>query len=361
MDSIKKLFLIFLSLSVLALSGCASIGPKTVTRDRFDYVGALGDSWKQQMLLNMVKIRYFDTPIFLEVASVINSYSLETGVNVYGQLAAEDKSADTNVGMGGQGTFTDRPTITYTPLSGEKFARNLMKPLPPLAILSLIQAGYPIDLILKVSVHSINGVRNRFGGLERSRAADPEFYPLLEGMRRIQDAGAVGLRFQKTNEMEGVMVSFRGKVDLSVQEDITFVRKTLGLDLSVSEFRVVYGSQAQDDQELAILTRSMIEIIVDLGSYIDVPAVHVREKRVNATMPVKTVEGVGVPPLIMIHSSTDKPDDAFIDVPYRKYWFWIDDRDLKSKALFSFLMFIFSLTETGGKEGAPVVTISAGG
>jgi hypothetical protein len=38
------------------------------------------------------------------------------------------------------------------------------------------------------------------------------------------------MRIQKTNEMEGVVMSFRGKVDKSVEEDILFVRKTLGLD-----------------------------------------------------------------------------------------------------------------------------------
>jgi hypothetical protein len=44
-------------------------------------------------------------------------------------------------------------------------------------------------------------------------------------------------------------------------------------------------------------------------------------------------------------------------VPYRGYWFWIDDHVMGSKRLFTFLMFIFTLVETGGKEGAPVLTI----
>jgi hypothetical protein len=236
-----------------------------------------------------------------------------------------------------------------------------MKPIPPPAILSLIQAGYPIDLILRICVHTVNGVRNRYGGSARARAADPEFYPLLERMRRIQDSGAIGLRVQKTDEMEGVVMSFRGKVDPAVQEDILFVRKTLGLDPSASDISVVYGSVAKDDKELALLTRSILEIIIDLASYIDVPSAHVEEKRVNPTMAGETVNGVPVPPLIRIHSSTDKPADAFIAVPYRYHWFWIDDRDYRSKALFSFLMFIFSLTETGGaKEGAPIITVPTG-
>jgi len=361
MDFTKRLTLGACSLSLLCFIGCGTIGPHSVGRDRFDYTGAIGDSWKEQMLINTVKMRYGDTPVFLDVASVISQYQAVAQANLGLTWAHPVTSAATNTQSVGAGAaYAERPTITYMPLSGEKFARSLMKPLPPPAILSLIQGGYPIDLVLRVCVHSVNGVRNRFGGAARARPADPEFYPLLEALRRIQNSGAIGLRVQKTNEMEGVLLSFRGKVEPSVQEDILFVRKTLGLDPSAGEVKVAYGSVAKDDKELALLTRSMLEILIDLASYIEVPAVHVEEKRVNPTMPEETVQGVPVPPLIRIHSSTDRPGDAFIAVPYRDRWFWIDDRDLRSKMLFSFLMFVFSLTETGGKEGAPIITVPAG-
>ena len=246
------------------------------------------------------------------------------------------------------------------PLSGDKFTRTFMKPIPPPALLSLIQAGYPIDLVLRFCVHSVNGIRNRYGGSARARHADPEFYPLLERLRRIQDSGAIGLRVEKTGETEGVLMSFRGKVDASTQEDIDYVRKTLGLDPAGDEFRIAYGSIAKDGRELAILTRSVLEILVDSASCIEVPATHVEEKRVNPTLPEDTVEGAPVPPLIRIHSSRFLPGDAFLAVPYRNHWFWIDDRDQRSKSLFSFIMFIFSLTDTEGKEGAPIITVPAG-
>jgi hypothetical protein len=103
-----------------------------------------------------------------------------------------------------------------------------------------------------------------------------------------------------------------------------------------------------------------LEILTDLASYIDVPSIHVTEKRVNPSIKDEPVGGVPVPPLIRVYSSPQKPTDVFVSVPYRDHWFWIDDKDLSSKRLFSFLMFIFTLTETGGKEGAPIVTIPAG-
>jgi hypothetical protein len=361
MDFVKRLTLTTLSLSLFVVWGCAGIGPRTVVHDRFDYAGAMGDSWKEQMLVNTVKLRYGDTPVFLDIASVINQYSVESQVDLRLSWVNPVVQAGTNTqSTGGTVRYVDRPTITYIPLSGEKFTRSLIKPIPPPAILSLIQGGYPIDLVLRVCVHSVNGVRNRYGGSARARAADPEFYPLLESLRRIQDSGAIGLRVQKTNEMEGLLMSFRGKVDAPVDEDIQFVRKILGLDPAAGEFKIAYGSIAKDDKEIAILSRSMLEIIIDLASTIEVPAVHVEEKRVNPTMPEETAQGASVPPLIRIHSSSDKPSDAFIAVPYRNNWFWIDDRDLRSKSLFTFLMFIFSLTETGGKEGAPIITVPAG-
>ena len=61
--------------------------------------------------------------------------------------------------------------------------------------------------------------------------------------------------------------------------------------------------------------------------------------------------------MIRIQSSSEKPDDAFVSVPYRNSYFWIDDRDLMSKKIFSFLMFVFTLVETGDKGTAPIVTI----
>ena len=342
------------------LCGCGGFGPGTVKHDRFDYTEALSTSWKQQMLANMVKLRYGDTPVFLDVASVINQYSIETQVDLRLTWMNPVVSLGDSQSTGGSARYTDKPTITYTPLNGERFARSLMKPIPPPAVLSLVQAGYPIDLVLRTCVHSVNGIRNRYGGAARARPADPEFYPLLERLRRMQDSGALGMRVQKTSETEGIVLTFRGKVDPALDEDVKFVRKTLGLSLDAQEFQVAYGSIAKDDHEIAILSRSMLEIIIDMASNIEVPESHVKEHRVNATMAPEFLGETQVPPLIRVVSASRKPQDSFIAVPYRDHWYWIEDTDLRSKSIFTFMMFVFSLTETEGREGAPIVTIPAG-
>lgn len=114
-------------LALLAVTACRSIGPDSVPRDRVDYSNALADSWKDQIVLNIVRLRYGDTPTFLDVSSVISAYTRQVATQATGAVnigVPEDSTvtpnASTNLSAGG--SFNDRPTISYTPLTGRKFA-----------------------------------------------------------------------------------------------------------------------------------------------------------------------------------------------------------------------------------------------
>jgi hypothetical protein len=117
-------------MTILLSAGCAGFGPSTVNRDRFDYTEAISDSWKHQMLLNMIKIRYGDAPVFLDVSSVIGQYQITGQFNLGGTF--NNNPWSTSQLLGGSGTYVDRPTITYSPILGDKFARSQMAPIPPL-------------------------------------------------------------------------------------------------------------------------------------------------------------------------------------------------------------------------------------
>jgi hypothetical protein len=62
-------------------------------------------------------------------------------------------------------------------------------------------------------------------------------------------------------------------------------------------------------------------------------------------------------PLIHIHSSSERPLDDHGAVFYRDRWFWVDDRDLRSKRVFLFLMIFSALSETRAVPQVPIVTI----
>ena len=112
-------------ISVLLFAGCTGIGPPTVDRDRFDYVSAISESWKRQTLLNLIKVRYLDAPVFMDVASVISQYALEGEIEM--GFAWNDANSQT---LGGSATYPDRPPISYAPLMGANYARSLLWPIP---------------------------------------------------------------------------------------------------------------------------------------------------------------------------------------------------------------------------------------
>ena len=364
--SIKAAAAIVLPVIVSLTAGCA-IGPGTIVRDRFDYSAAVADSWKSQMMLNLVRLRYGDTGVFLDVGQIVSGYTVESTVsasaawNIFGFSIPHPNVPNNVVAAGVAGRFTDRPTITYTPLMGERFARSMMTPVPPAAVLSLIQAGYPVDLVLRLMVSVVNGLDNRYGGDLRTRPAEPEFLELIERLRRVQLSGAIGTRVRRSENQEmATLLTFRQKVEPGVAADTLGIRKLLGLDPGASEFRVVYGSLAASDKEIAMLTRSTLEILVDLSSFIAVPEAHVTEQRVTPMAEPERGPSGPLRPLLQIKTSPARPADAFVAVPYRDHWFWIDDRDMPSKRMFSFIMFIFTLVEPGSKEAPPILTIPAG-
>ena len=353
----RRIGLLFAFLGSALVAGCAGIGPPTVPRDRFDYIQAISDSWKRQMLQNLLKIRYADAPIFLDVTSVINAYGLDTNLGAGGQIARPGRG-DVFATFGAGVAYGDKPTITYTPLSGDKFARSLMTPLPVSGILLLLQSGYSADAVLRVCASSINGLDNARGSRGDFQDGDPQFAELIAAMHEAQNKDMLGIRQKSPKERETAMLFFRAPPS-GDPGTLRTIRTLLGLDPKVTEFDVVYGSFPSSKTEIAIVTRSTLQVMAEFASYIDVPAADVAEGRVYA--PPRSAEGLRLfPPLLRVHGGETAPADAFTAVRYRNQWFWIDDRDVPSKTALSVLMLLFSLTETGGAQtGAPVVTVPA--
>ena len=351
--------------TLLVLPACATIGAGSVRRDSLDYSEALGKAWKEQTLLNVVKLRYADTPVFLEVSSVISSYQLQSQVNVLGSLSYNltpglPDTAGRGATVGGSGTYTDKPTITYTPLQGDKFTRELLRPIPPSAIFQLIQAGYAVDPFFQLTVRAINGVYNRSSRGTGTRDADPEFYQLLDALRRLQLSEAIDFRLDKRGAEDASIISFRSnRFTPAVEQDLLFVRKVLGLSQKPGELHLTFGAVPRNDTELAVLTRSMLEILIELSARIEVPEADVQAGKAFPVPPSRSESGLRDQPMVKIHSGAKPPADAFVAVSYSDHWFWIDNSDFRSKAVFSFLLLLTSLAQTGVTPQAPVITVPA--
>ena len=75
---------------LLLMASCSSMGPKTIPRDQFDYGNSIAGAAREQILANIVGLRYVEAPLFVNVSSVINQYGLE------GEVAL-DAGANTSI------------------------------------------------------------------------------------------------------------------------------------------------------------------------------------------------------------------------------------------------------------------------
>jgi hypothetical protein len=339
----------------IVLTACGSLGPKTLDKDQLDYGDSIGNNWKNQMLANIVKLRYVDMPVFVDVGSIVSGYTLETQVS--GRLGWGDSlTGGDSQGLGAGGRYTDRPTITYMPKTGDDYLRSLLEPVEPRNLLALVQAGYNAELLFTWAVEAINGVHNYSVMAGQIKQADPEFTEFTGLLRELQIAGAVG---------------FEIDTDPNTEEDVIFVMRKLGLPDSVIEknrragriigltperdrYRVIYAPFRTDEETLSMQTRSVLQTLLVMAGFVEVP----EEKKSHAA-PGFELGGSAARPF-RVYSGKEKPDDSFSAIKYQGYWYWIENSDINSKAVFSLMLFLTTLTNRASGDQGPVLTIPTG-
>lgn len=236
-----------------------------------------------------------------------------------------------------------------------------MTPIPPKAIMFLMQSGWAADLILPLTTSSINGLQSKMAAGVNQREGSQDYYRVVSLLRDIQKSGAVGMRLlkNKTGQDSTILFFYDQKISAETKNLLKEVNALLGLKKGTREIKVSYGSVAKDKQEIAMLTNSLLQIMITLATQVNVPDKHINSGQTIASLEMIDKNGKDWK-ILNIEHSPERPEYAFTAVKYRDYWFWIDDRDFKSKRAFAFLMVIFSLTETGGTDGLPLVTIPAG-
>lgn len=319
---------------------CSSIGPARMGVDRDAYLQHLRQTDKQQLLANIVGMHKGDAPVFLTVTSVISQYTRESSLE---GRAAVNPAVDSDAGsIAGAITLRETPTITYTPLAGESLAKSVLAPMSPAALMGMVQSGWAIDSLFRVAVRSINGIRNSAQSPIFFQQSDDDFERVLDALRRLQASSALSIRVHQQEHSFTAQARLRPQLTDSERADLAFLQRTLGVSPGPEDISIAFGEYAQGSRELAISTRSVFEVIAELGAALSEDAPR-----------------QALPPIV-IHHAAKPARDAYVSIRYGDGWYWIDGGDTRSQQNFMIAQVLMYLTQSGQAPGAPLLTVPAG-
>jgi hypothetical protein len=360
-------------LASLAMAGCTNFGAQQVPADQFDYNKAIARSMQEQMLLNIIRLHYFEAPVFLAVSSVLTQYAWQGSVGVAGQQGfsiGQGLQAPSFVGGTASAIFSERPTITFLPVEGDDFSRRLMTPIPLDFVFALSEAGYPTDLLYRTGIGRINDVMNMAAGVpapgdvERDLQARLEaenlarFQNLISIILKLQLYGAIEAQRRGDDEKAQRFLVIKGNGDREVAALVDEFRKMLNLDPARDAFRITDRRMGRAADEITVQTRSVLQIMAFLSKGIATPPEHWQQARLVGAEAIAEDAGKGVP--FRVRSSTEPPNDGFVAAEYNGYWFSIANTDIESKRAFNLLIYLFRLLAPEKAASAPVLTLPSG-
>jgi len=355
-------------MAIVGLTGCATgIGPKRVAVEHNQYNQHMARSMNEQMLLNLVRLRYDDPPLFLELGTIVAQYTLEGRASAGGVIGVGGADTESSLGVGV--TYAERPTVTYTPLRGDEFANRVLSSISPETIVLLSQSGWSIERLLLLCVQRINGIENAVTATGPTPMRAPEFerFQRFAAMaRRLQLAGLFNASLDVEPKENVTRLTLTGSIDPDSphRSEMDSFRRMLGLTPDRNQFRLTGSAINLEPDEIAVNGRSMLGVLFFLSQAVEPPERDVRDGVVAVTRdengdPFDWSRVTGK--VMRIRSGDKRPDRAFAAVRYRDSWFYIDDRDIDSKRSFGLLTYLFSLQSAGGSGRSPLLTLPAGG
>lgn len=347
----------------LGLAGCSVSGPTSIRTSRTNYNQAIATTGAEQLLLNLVRLRYRDVPLFLEVSSVTTTFEVEVAGGVGIETTTPEIAA---VDLSGAIKLSERPSVTYLPLQGEMFVKKLMTPLETETLVLMYHSGWSLDRMLKVCVRRLGPLVNA----ARASGPTPEIVPKYQDF--FEAADLLQSLWERGSLELALATSEKGQACLVIQfddaargsDEVTRLKELLGLPASM-ELTGLTASQTEITGDgVALVTRSLMACMYFLSQGVEPPAKDVEAGRVTLTR-----DDTGAPfdwaritgGLMRIRSGECDPEAVYASVEYRGMTFWIDDGDLDSKSTFALLGQLLELQSGSARGVGPVLTLPVGG
>ena len=331
---------------------------------------AIINSVEQEMLLNLVRLRYRDSASFLRIGSVTASLSIgsSAGVDANFVSGSGNNSFSPDIGI----SYSDEPTISYVPLQGEEFLKSVLTPISLEAVLVMIQSGWSVERVFGITVERLNDLYNSPTASGPTPTDEPEykdFKHMLSLFREFQLKGDLEIGPDldiQTKQTDLIMLFESDKVDTATLRELGDMLRgsrpgSSERDVKTDRVRISTNFLQQSGDEIIVRTRSISSVLFYLSQNLQIP-----EEHEQAGLVTVTTNDQGNPfdwsqtpagGVFQVRSAREKPTNTALAVPYRGYWFYIADNDLQSKSTFLLLMQLFNLQAGQNETRGPTLTI----
>jgi len=394
------------------------MGPTSLQQTRLEYNEAVKRTTEEQLLLNIVRLRYADTPSSLAVSSIAAQFERNQGASVlpfFTSAAGSDSNRSFTAILPQAGVqMADRPTISFTPLDDQEFTRKLFTPLPLDGVIYLAKTTWPISTVFRLYLENLNWIPNAQTASGPTPTVAPEGREFLRGLKVLQilqDKGEAVFgsedreervggplpqdRVDGSHVLEAAKNGYEYRWDAkaggwflvrkSVQPLMRLAPSVLGtpeveelvrvfhLKPGLTEYEITQETlvpfaetfPAEGLTRLDLETRSLLQAMYYACHGVDVPPEHL-----NAGVARTTIESDGRPfdwarfmtGFFRVHSTTgdERPASVYVAVRYRDHWFYVADNDVDTKSTFSLLMELNRLELTGKPGPGPQLTLPLG-
>jgi len=337
------------------LAGCTWLGPEIIRSGRAAYNDAILTTNDEQLLQNIVRMRFGDSIGFLTVSSITANVFMSASGTVNIGAGAPASYAGNLVPIAGTLTAEQNPTISYTPVSGDRILRQLTGETPlDLAILMINAAHVQRDAWVAL-IRRANDLRNPDFVEPPALAVDPRFMEAAELAGRLQHRGI--LYWARPAGAESGLAMVLHSYSPHSSREVARLLDLFGIaqptragDDVVIAVRLSVGSPPPG--VLAIETRSLHDLMRLAAAGIELPA----ELAATATtFPERGPAGNGM----RIHSAEARPSQARVAVEYRGRWYYIAQTDAESKQWFMLLQLLAGAQVPDSVSTTPVLTIPA--
>jgi hypothetical protein len=390
--------------------GC--VGPKAIRYTRMRYNEVIRDTNDEQLLINIVRLRYADSPVIIDLPMITSQFEMAGRGNYLGGYGNQ-YTGPTSLGYG-ELTLRDTPTLSYHPREGREIAKSLLTPLSS-DLFIVVNAGANIEQLLLLTINDINDVPNapRATTLIPKVAEDnAQFLRAIQLLETLRDRDATELAFGTDEESEDTSdpipkYSVRAVDELGAARDgyvfrdrgdnqMALLKRERELFLRVRE-PYIHSPEMQEvarifhltpglnkyrlkselheeanpkvpsplgDDTIYVNLRSIIQIMTFLSKGVCVPEEHVQARVVPMTpgpdgRPFDWTQVTAGH--FRVHAQKHRPHDPEVAVHYRGYWFSIAKDDVNSRATLAILEILFALQESEGKSMSPLLTLPLGG